>query len=293
MPEGKAERDLIEPTAEQNNHSIHNRELLKLAVTAAEQAGRMLLERFLDPAGMVIRDKDDGINNLVTEMDTAAEEMIRTVLCAVEGVVFLGEESGGDQDLTKPTWVVDPIDGTVNYAHGLPVWCVSIAVVQENEPVVGVIHNPVLNETFTAVKGEGAFLNGTRLRVSTQGELRRSLLVTGFPYNINENPHGTIDAFGAVLGHGVAVRRLGSAALDLAYVAAGRFEGFWEVHLHPWDVAAGLLLVNEAGGSVSSYAPLGAPHTDGSTREVVTDRLLATNGKIDGELVAILRGVEG
>lgn len=264
-------------------------ELLERAVAAAHAAGAVLLERFRDPASLIVRDKDEGINNLVTEMDTAAEEMIREILSDVQGIVFLGEESGGDLNLTEPTWVVDPIDGTVNYAHGLPIWCVSIAAVEKNEPIVGVIYNPILNETFTAVKGQGAFLNGMRLHVSAQDELRRSLLVTGFPYNINHNPHGAIDAFSEILRHGIAVRRLGSAALDLAYVAAGRFEGFWEVHLHPWDVAAGILLVNEAGGTISSYAPEGKPYTDGHTREVVTDQLLATNGKIHETLLGIVR----
>ncbi len=265
------------------------KELLALAVRAADAAGHMLLYRFRDPASLIIRAKDEGINNLVTEMDTAAEELIREILSEAPDIVFLGEETGGNLDLTRPTWVVDPVDGTVNYAHGVPIWCVSIAVVQDNEPIVGVIRNPILDETFTAVKGEGAFLNGRQLHVSSQDELPRSLLVTGFPYNINENPFGAIDAFGAILGRGVAVRRLGSAALDLAYVAAGRFEGFWEVALSPWDVAAGLLLVNEAGGSVGSYAPPGTPHADGPTREVVTDRLIATNGRIHEELLGIVR----
>lgn len=262
------------------------KELLNLAVAAAHASGRLLLDRFRDPTLLKVSDKEEGINNLVTEMDMAAEEMIRRILSEGNDFVFLGEETGGNLDLSEPTWVVDPLDGTVNYAHGLPVWCVSIAAVQENEPIAGVIFNPLLDETFTAVKGGGAFLNGTPLRVSRIEEFRRSLLVTGFPYNINENPHGAIDAFDEILRRGVAVRRLGSAALDLAYVAAGRFEGFWEVALNPWDVAAGALLVNEAGGTVASYAP----DREAPTRGIVTDRIIATNGRIHGELLGVLRG---
>lgn len=263
--------------------------LLTLATKAATAAGDMLVTRFRNPDPLEISHKDDGVNNLVTEMDTAAEELIREILSERDDIIFLGEETGGNHDLSKPTWVVDPIDGTVNYAHGLPIWCISIAVVQNNEPIVGVIHNPNMNETFTAIKGGGAFLNGKRLHVSNESNLRSSLLVTGFPYNINENPHGTIDLFGAVLRHGIAVRRLGSAALDLAYIAAGRFEGYWEVTLNPWDVAAGILLLNEAGGSLSSYAPEGEPHTAAPTREIVVERILATNGKIHEELLGLLR----
>lgn len=266
-------------------------QLLALAVRAANAAGEMLKERFGNPDDLQISHKDEGINNLVTEMDTAAEKLIREILSEREDVVFLGEETGGNQDLTELTWVVDPIDGTVNYAHGLPVWCVSIAVVRNNEPLAGVIRNPNLDETFTAIKGQGAFLNGRKLQVSKEETLRKSLLVTGFPYNINENPHGTIDMFGAVLRQGIAIRRLGSAALDLAYVAAGRFEGFWEVSLHPWDVAAGILILNEAGGSISSYAPDGEAYSGEPTKAIVTDRIAATNGKIHEELLTLLRSI--
>ena len=255
--------------------------LLALAIRAATDAGATLHRRFLDSRSLDVQFKGEGINNLVTEMDTAAERMIRQILGERPEITFLGEETGGDEELSDFTWVVDPIDGTVNYAHGLPIWCVSIALVRKNEPLVGVIYNPNLDETFTAIKGKGAFLNGTRLGVSSEANFRRALLVTGFPYNVHENPHGTIDTFGDVLRQGNAIRRLGSAALDLAYVAAGRFEGFWEVELHPWDVAAGLLLVNEAGGTISSYAP-DQPSTP--TREIVVDRLLATNGHIHQEM---------
>lgn len=262
--------------------------LLDLATYAAHEAGKMLHQRFLDSRGLRVEQKGEGINNLVTEMDTAAEELIRKILAERSDIIFLGEESGGNDELSGLTWVVDPIDGTVNYAHGLPIWCVSIAAVLENEPLVGVIYNPNLNETFTAIKGAGAFLNGAEITVSTETNFRQSLLVTGFPYNINENPHGTIELFGEILRNGNAIRRLGSAALDLAYIAAGRFEAYWEVSLHPWDVAAGLLLVNEAGGKISSYASGEATQALEATREIVIDRLLATNGKVHSEILKFL-----
>ena len=262
--------------------------LLELATRAAQESGEMLYRQFLGSGDLIIERKEEGINNLVTEMDRKAEEMIRDILSERPDIIFLGEESGGDADLDRLTWVVDPIDGTVNYAHGLPIWSVSIAAVKGNEPLVGVIRNPNLDETFTAVKDVGAFLNGKQLSVSDETDFRRAFLVTGFPYNVNENPHGTIDVFGDILRNGNAVRRLGSAALDLAYVAAGRFEAFWEISLHSWDVAAGLLLVNEAGGMVSTYGSEDPGQDLEPTRQVVVDRLLATNGRIHREMVEAL-----
>ncbi|MCE2504443.1 MAG: inositol monophosphatase [Chlorobi bacterium] len=262
--------------------------LLDLAVRAAEEAGRMLYERFHDSRSLSIAQKDEGINNLVTEMDTAAEKLISDILSEQSDIVFLGEETGGNYDFSHPTWVVDPIDGTVNYAHGLPIWCVSIALVYEREPLVGVICNPNLKETFTAIQGKGAWLNGTAIHVSNEKNFQRALLVTGFPYDIHENPHGTIDLFEKVLRNGHPVRRLGSAALDLAYIAAGRFEGFWEVSLNPWDVAAGILLVHEAGGKITSYAPAEEVHVSHAKPEIIIDRLLATNGLIHEEMVGLL-----
>ena len=263
--------------------------LLQIAASAAQQAGRLAYERFCDVSSLQVEQKDEGINNLVTEMDTKAENLIRQILSEQEGIVFLGEETGGTEDLSHPTWVVDPIDGTVNYAHGLPVWCVSIALVFQSQPLLGVIYNPNLEETFTAIKGKGAFLNNTRIHVSSVGKFQSALLVTGFPYNIHENPHNTIDLFAKMLLNGNPVRRLGSAALDLAYVAAGRFEGFWEVALNPWDVAAGLLLVSEAGGVISSYRSEEEALSTSDTLEIITDRLVATNGLIHEKMLDVLR----
>lgn len=262
-------------------------QLLQLVVDSATSAGELLLNRFHDQTRLNVDLKDDGKNNLVTEMDRQAEALLRSRLGVADGIRFLGEESGGNESMNGATWVVDPIDGTVNYAHRVPIWSVSIALVVDGDPVLGVVYDPNRNELFSAVSGNGATLNGAKISVSEISEFRKSLLVTGFPYNVNENPHGTIDLFGKVVGEGVAVRRLGSAALDLAYIAGGRFDGFWEVELHPWDVAAGVLLVREAGGSVSSYAP-GQNFT---TKGLITDRLLATNGTIHDELLEFIREV--
>ncbi len=260
-----------------------NREaLLATAVEAAKNAGRLIRDAF--GKEMLVSTKDDGAHNLVTEMDTAAETLIKeTIRSAFPDAIFLAEESGGDHDLTELTWVVDPIDGTVNYAHGIPIYCVSIAAVIGNEPVVGVIYNPNMEELFTAVAGGGVHLNGERMRVSENDDLAKAVLVTGFPYNVAENPYGCVDSFVNFIGRGIPVRRLGSAALDLAYVAAGRFDGYWEVRLNEWDVAAGVLMVTEAGGSVTTYSP------EPCLSSIVVDRLLATNGKVDGEMLKVLK----
>jgi myo-inositol-1(or 4)-monophosphatase len=251
--------------------------LLESAVEAAQQAGALIREAAGGDLGISF--KDEGKNNLVTLMDMESEKLIQRLLGERHPeVLFLAEESGGNQDLTRLTWVVDPIDGTVNYAHGIPLYCVSIAAVMNNEPVVGVIYNPNTDEMFTATKGGGAYLNGARLSVSQNAELSRSFLVTGFPYNVEENPFNCLDAFTMLVQRGIPVRRLGSAAIDLAYVAAGRFDAFWEVALHEWDVAAGQLMVTEAGGTVGTYAK---EETD---RSLVIDRMLASNGKVHAEL---------
>ncbi|MCC7438879.1 MAG: inositol monophosphatase [Armatimonadetes bacterium] len=263
--------------------SSNLRQLLEIATEAADTAAQLLASRF--GTDMDVRLKPGGAHDLVTEMDLASEKLIQEIVRGhLPNAKFLGEETGGNRDLTELTWVVDPIDGTVNYAHGIPIWCVSIAAVANNEPLVGVIANPNVGELFTAAKGGGAFLNGRRLRVTETPGLVGSVLVTGFPYNVAENPFGCIDSFVAFVRRGIPVRRLGSAALDLAYVAAGRFDGFWEVKLNEWDIAAGALMVQEAGGNISSYGP---NTTQGL---LATDRMLATNGKIEEEMLAVLMG---
>lgn len=255
--------------------------LLHTATEAATEAGRLVHGRISSLEE--IRHKPDGIHNLVTEMDIASEELIKKIVSERhEGSIFLAEESGGSADLAPLTWVVDPIDGTVNYAHGIPIYCVSIAAVVENEPVVGVIFDPSTKELFTAIKGGGAFVNGVRMHVSATSELARAILVTGFPYNVAENPYGCVDSFIDFMSMGIPIRRLGSAALDLAYTAAGRFDAFWEVTLNAWDVAAGALMITEAGGTMGTYSG------NAMTSSLVTDRMLASNGLIDGAMMEVL-----
>lgn len=256
--------------------------LLRSAVDAARAAGDILRDGF--GTAMTSRSKE-GRHNLVTEYDLRCEETIIAMLrSATPTASFLAEESGLSHTDDSLTWVIDPLDGTVNFAHGIPIFCVSIAATVNGVPVCGVIHNPLLNETFTAITGGGAFLNGTKLHVSSTTSVNDAILVTGFPYNVNENPGHCIEQFSAVVSKGLPIRRLGSAALDLAYIAAGRFDGYWEVALHAWDMAAGVLLVQEAGGTVTHYdaRPFALGH----------DSIVATNGHIHTELVNLLSSVD-
>jgi myo-inositol-1(or 4)-monophosphatase len=252
--------------------------LLDAALDAAQQAGKILSNGF-GSAGSVA--SKEGRHNLVTEFDHASEACIIDVLRThTPGAAILTEESGSHDGSDDVTWVIDPLDGTVNFAHGIPIFCVSIAAVVRGEIICGVIHQPLLDETFTAIKNHGSHLNARRLHVSATATLDDSILVTGFPYNVEDNPGHCIDQFASIIHRGLPVRRLGSAALDLAYVADGRFDGFWEVALQPWDMAAGVLIVTEAGGRVTHY----------SGRDFIlgTDSIVATNGAIHDELVRAL-----
>lgn len=250
------------------------------AVEAALKAGKLLKEGF--GTAFKISSKE-GRNNLVTEYDNLSEKMIiEHIKNEFPNHSFLAEESGksGNEKTGRVRWVIDPLDGTVNYAHTIPVFSVSIAAELDGELLAGVIYHPMLDELFAATRGGGAYLNGHRLKVSENGELDASFLVTGFPYNVNENPCNCIDHFVNIIQRGIPVRRLGSAALDLAYVAAGKFDGFWEIDLNPWDVAAGALLVQEAGGMVTQF--------NREKFRITDDTILATNKNLHGELADIL-----
>ena len=225
---------------------------LELAQSTALKAGSLLKDGF----GTIFKiDSKEGKNNLVTEYDLKAEELIISEIKKnYPDHTFLAEESGktGNEEF-EYRWVIDPLDGTVNFSHNLPIFSVSIALEHNGKIVCGCIYNPILDELFSAEIGKGAFLNGEAIKVSDNPDFTRAYLVTGFPYNVNENPHDCINHFTKMLKMGLPIRRLGSAALDLCYVACGRFDGFWEVTLHPWDVAAGILFVQEAGGKVTHY----------------------------------------
>jgi myo-inositol-1(or 4)-monophosphatase len=197
--------------------------------------------------------------------------------------VLAEELSSGPAERPAAThrWVFDPLDGTTNYAHGLPIFCASLALEIDGHPEAAAIYDPTRAELFTAERGEGAYLNGARLRVSAAERLIDSLLVTGFPYDVHEQTVDLVGLFGAFLGQARAVRRLGSAALDLCYVAAGRFDAFWEQRLRPWDVAAGALIVIEAGGRVTGM--------DGSAFDTVAAHLVASNAHVHDAMLDVIR----
>ena len=224
-----------------------------------------------------------GSIDLVTEVDLACERMCRdTITERFPGHDVLAEELGGTAHAgARFRWVFDPLDGTTNYAHGLPIYCSSLALEIDGRADVAAIYDPTRRELFTAERGEGSYMNGRALRVSSTAALIDSLLVTGFPYNVHENSSELVGLFGYFLGRARAVRRLGSAALDLAYVAVGRFEAFWEQHLKPWDVAAGALIVEEAGGRVTGM--------DGSPFDPAAAHLIASNGQVHAEVVDTIR----
>jgi myo-inositol-1(or 4)-monophosphatase len=227
----------------------------------------------------------EGKQNLVTEYDRASENLIvRAIKSRYPNHSIIAEESGYYiQKNSQVTWIVDPLDGTVNFAHGIPIFSISIAIVIDREIVCGVVYQPMTKELFSAQKQQGAFLNSQLLKVSPTLKIDQALLATGFPYDIDKNPMHCIERFAEILKIGVPIRRLGSAAIDLAYVAAGRFDGFWEVGLNSWDVAAGILLVKEAGGMVTHY--------DGTEHQIFGYYpLLATNKHLHSTMVSYLQG---
>lgn len=252
--------------------------MLQVAIEAARTAGLFLKEH----VGKVrnVETKQGEERNLVSEIDRRSEAMIIDIIHRhYPGHGILAEESGGSGNADY-VWVIDPLDGTTNFLHGLGIFCVTIGIQYRGEVVGGAIYDPNTDELFTAEKGAGAFLNGARLSVSRSNDLMHSLLVTGFPYDIADNPDHAVEHFVNFLMRARGIRRLGSAALDLAYVAAGRFDGFWEVHLHPWDMAAGVLCVREAGGAVTDFA--------GNAHTIVREQVVASNGAIHPEMLRVL-----
>jgi myo-inositol-1(or 4)-monophosphatase len=252
-------------------------QFLDIAVEAARIAGKFQQYRFESPLNVILK----GDKNLVTEVDQESERLIVAHLLGSfpdHGIV--AEEREYPQGKAPFRWIIDPLDGTTNYTHGFPWFCVSIGLESAGELVAGVIYNPLNDELFTATKGGGAFLNGHRLRVSNRSLLRNSLLGTGFPYDCASDPANNFCNFIAFQKAARGIRRAGAAALDLAYVAAGRLDGFWELKLKPWDVAAGVLLVREAGGIVTTF--------DGTDYDVFNHRIVASNGLIHGEMTAML-----
>jgi myo-inositol-1(or 4)-monophosphatase len=250
----------------------------QVGTEAAIAAGRLLMKRFR--THFAISHKGD--TNLVTELDVAAEELIVSrILKAFPGHAILAEEKHSQTGNAAHTWVVDPLDGTTNYAHGYPAFAVSIGLQVGPCLEWGAVYNPNLDELFIARRGGGARLNGKAIRVSKTADLGASLLATGFPYDIRTSAENNLDYFAEFSLKARAVRRAGSAALDLCYVAAGRFEGFWELKLSPWDCAAGYLMVREAGGVVTNLR--------GEPGSIYERESLASNGHIHDQMLAVFR----
>jgi myo-inositol-1(or 4)-monophosphatase len=253
--------------------------MLNTAIEAARDAGLFLKES----VGKVrtIEVKQGEVRNLVSEIDRGSEErIIRMIKSRYPSHAILAEESGASSAAADTRWIIDPLDGTTNFLHGVPIFSVTIGIEHRGEIVAGVVYDPNLDEMFSAEKGSGAFLNGKRITVSGADALINSLLVTGFPYDLAEHPGHAVEHFVQFLMAARGMRRLGSAAIDLAYVAAGRFDGFWEVSLNPWDMAAGALLVTEAGGQVSGYT--------GKPLDIYAKRIVASNGRIHPAMVDVL-----
>jgi len=252
---------------------------LTTAIEAVVRAGDLQMAHF----GRAFQiDKKSAID-LVTEVDLAVERMFRALIAErFPDHQVLAEEMGGAASVPSgPCWVFDPIDGTTNYAHGLPIFCASLALEIDGVPELAAVYDPNRRELFTAERGGGAHLNGVPLHVSSAAQLVDSLLVTGFPYDVHARVDDIVGLFGAFVGRARAVRRLGSAALDLCWVAAGRMDGFWEADLKPWDVAGGALVVAEAGGRVTA--------TDGSAFTSRGGNVLASNGVIHDAMIDVIR----
>jgi myo-inositol-1(or 4)-monophosphatase len=256
--------------------------LLNFAIQTARDAGAILTDKL----GRVMHVRTKGDINLVTEADLAAERLIiERIKSHYPRHSILAEESGTTESViaisgsSEWKWIVDPLDGTTNFAHAYPCFCVSIALERNGEIELGVVYDPTRDEMFAAERGNGANLNGRRIQVSLVEELNSAMLCTGFPYDVRERQHFALDFTNFTMA-AQAVRRDGSAALDLAYVACGRFDGFWEDGLNPWDVAAGVLLIEEAGGRVSDFV--------GEQLDIYSPKVLVSNGRIHEQMMRIL-----
>jgi myo-inositol-1(or 4)-monophosphatase len=266
-----------------SNPSDHTEQvLLNFAIQTARDAGAILAGRM----GRALQVSNKGAIDLVTESDLASEKLIiDRIKTHYPRHAILAEESGATEGLIGESqenewrWIIDPLDGTTNYAHGYPCFCVSIGIERRGRMEIGVIYDPTRDEMFAAERGQGATLNDRRIRVSTVDDLNSAMVCTGFPYNVRERPDFARD-FANFTMHAQAVRRDGSASLDLANVACGRFDGFWEDGLRPWDIAAGVLLIEEAGGRISDF--------NGNELDIYTPKVLASNGLIHDAMSELL-----
>jgi myo-inositol-1(or 4)-monophosphatase len=255
-------------------------EITQVAIEAALKAGKILLTGFGTEFQVYLK---PGIQNYVTEYDHASEKCIMDhIKKNYPNHSFLCEESGPTSlDNSAILWIIDPLDGTTNFANDIPLFCISIAAYNGHEMILGVIYQPVTQELFIAERHKGAFLNNIRIHVSETPIFAGGIGATGFPRNINENPYHCIDQFIHILKNGTVIRNIGSSALNLAYVAGGKFDAYWSVSLHSWDMAAGMLLIEEAGGTVTGY--------DGKSYDVLSNQpIVASNGLVHQELLRCL-----
>ena len=256
--------------------------MLPFIVELARTAGALLREGLAQPRELTYKSRAD----LVTNVDLASERLLVAELRErFPDHAIVAEEGGGQQQGTRYTWLIDPIDGTTNYAHGYPVFSVTLALLDQGELVLGIVYDPLRDECFTAERGKGAWLDGRQLCVSATDQLRGALLSTGFPYHRFTSPDTNIAQFGAMIMQCQGIVRSGSAAIDLAYVAAGRSDGHWELGLKPWDSAAGALLVREAGGRITDW--------NGRGYDPWNNRVVATNGAIHSGILDTLAATVG
>ena len=252
--------------------------MIKDVIEISKEAGELIRTKFRTQIEVNYKSNE---TDLVTEVDKAAEKIILDFIRKkYPGHGILAEESGETKTNSEYKWVIDPIDGTTNFAHGLPIFSVSIGIQKNGETVIGVIYDVMQNIVYSCEKGSGAFANEMEISVSENETLGHGVLVTGFPYNISTNPEKALEKFVALTKSARGIRRLGSAAIDLCYVAKGVFDGFWEVYLHPWDMCAGMLLVEEAGGLVTDF--------QGNKIDIFSKKILASNGKIHKSILNVL-----
>lgn len=251
----------------------------QVLLEATKEAGKIIQQYF---QGSFNIENKEGINNLVTEVDKHSEKAIIDIIRKnYPGHSIISEEEGEMLQESDYQWIIDPIDGTVNFAHGIPICCVSIGLKHKEELLLGAVYNPMMNELFFAEKGKGAYLNDKPIKVSSKTNFAKACLVTGFPYKWPNSSEHPIRVFERFILEGLPVRRLGSAAIDLCWVACGRFDGFWEYNLSSWDVAAGYLIVQEAGGRITNF--------DGEPYSVFDKETLATNGHIHEDMLRLIR----
>ena len=253
-------------------------DILQIVEVISRQAGAILMEGY----GNVRQIQQKGAIDLVTEFDKRSEEVIvSSIQEKFPGHAILAEESGHNHAVSEYQWVIDPLDGTTNFAHGIPIFAVTIALLKDNSPIVGIAYDPFRDEMFSAEAGQGASLNQRPVHVSSQMNLGHSVVSTGFPYDLRTNPRNNLAQFVQFQLRTQAVRHLGSAALDCAWTAMGRLDGYWEFGVKPWDVGAGALLVREAGGRVTS--------TDGDERFLSNETIVVSNSLLHEQMLRVLR----